>query len=148
MIERYRDGVVPGRRAGPGAGRGDGRSRRAGGRGSRELLDRAELTQALEEIWVRVRRLNRYVEETRPWDLAKDDESGRDRLDVVLYSLAEGLRVVDPAAARVHAGEPATGCSTALGEDRRELAAFGSRGGGQATEKLPPLFPKIETAAA
>jgi len=37
---------------------------------------------------------------------------------------------------------------TALGEDRRELAAFGSRGGGQATEKLPPLFPKIETAAA
>jgi hypothetical protein len=37
---------------------------------------------------------------------------------------------------------------TALGEDRRELAAFGSRGGGQAAQKLPPLFPKIETAAA
>ncbi len=36
----------------------------------------------------------------------------------------------------------------ALGEDERALAAFGSRGGGQAIEKLPPLFPKIETAAA
>ena len=36
----------------------------------------------------------------------------------------------------------------ALGEDGRALAAFGSRGGGQAVEKLPPLFPKIETAAA
>ena len=37
---------------------------------------------------------------------------------------------------------------TALGEDERALASFGSRGGGQATGKLPPLFPKIETAAA
>ena len=37
------------------------------------LLDRAEITQALERIWQRVRRLNRYVEETAPWQLAKDE---------------------------------------------------------------------------
>ena len=36
----------------------------------------------------------------------------------------------------------------ALGEDGRALASFGSRGGGQTVGKLPPLFPKIETAAA
>ena len=36
------------------------------------LLDEAEITQALERIWQRVRRLNRYVEETAPWQLAKD----------------------------------------------------------------------------
>ena len=54
---------------------------------------RAELTQALEEIWARVRRLNRYVEETRPWDLAKD-EAQAGRLDQVLYNLAEGIRVL------------------------------------------------------
>ena len=37
------------------------------------LLDQAEITQALERIWQRVRRLNRYVEETAPWQLAKDE---------------------------------------------------------------------------
>ena len=57
-----------------------------------ELLDRAELTQALEEAWKLVRRLNRYVEETKPWELAKD-EADPERLDEVLYNLAEGLRV-------------------------------------------------------
>ncbi len=38
-----------------------------------ELIDRAELTLALEEVWQRVRRLNRYVEETAPWVIARDD---------------------------------------------------------------------------
>jgi methionyl-tRNA synthetase len=111
-----------------------------------ELLDRAELTQALEEIWVRVRRLNRYVEETRPWDLAKDPEQA-DRLDEVLYGLAEGVRVVS---LLLHAYMPETvdRLLAALGEDERALASFGSRGGGQAIGKLAPLFPKIETAAA
>ena len=39
-----------------------------------------------------VRRLNRYVEETAPWVLAKD-EADPARLDEVLYNLVEGLRV-------------------------------------------------------
>ena len=58
-----------------------------------EHLDRAELTRALDEIWQRVRRLNRYVEEQAPWQLAKDDARAED-LDRVLRTLAEGLRVV------------------------------------------------------
>ena len=57
-----------------------------------ELLDRAELTQALEQAWKLVRRLNRFVEETQPWVLAKD-EADPERLDEVLYNLVEGLRV-------------------------------------------------------
>jgi len=56
-------------------------------------IDRAELHLALEEIWRLVRRLNRYVEEQAPWQLAKD-ERRREDLDRVLRSLAEGLRVV------------------------------------------------------
>ncbi|HME02034.1 MAG TPA: class I tRNA ligase family protein [Solirubrobacteraceae bacterium] len=59
----------------------------------RAHIDRAELTLALEEIWQRVRRLNRYVEEEAPWQLAKDDARAGD-LDRVLRTLAEGLRVV------------------------------------------------------
>ena len=71
MIERYRDGVVP--EAQPSTPCSptdfDGcRARRVCG-----LLDDAELSQALEVIWALVRRLNRYVEETQPWVLAKDD---------------------------------------------------------------------------
>ena len=57
------------------------------------LLDQAEITQALERIWQRVRRLNRYVEENAPWQLAKDPEQA-DKLNTVLRSLAEGLRVL------------------------------------------------------
>ena len=94
-----------------------------------------------------MRRLNRYVEETRPWDLAKDDAEAQRRLDVVLYSLAEGLRVLT---LLLHAYMPEAGdrLLDALAEEGRELAAFGSRGGGQRLAKLPPLFPKIEVAAA
>jgi methionyl-tRNA synthetase len=145
MIERYRDGVVPDAEPDPELTGGEGGLAGLEGRVA-ELLDRTELTQALEEIWVRVRRLNRYVEETRPWDLAKDVDQAA-RLDVVLYSLAEGLRVVT-LLLHAYMPESADRMLTALGEDRRELAEFGSRGGGQATQKLPPLFPKIETAAA
>jgi methionyl-tRNA synthetase len=56
-------------------------------------LDRAELTLALDEIWQRVRRLNRYVEERAPWKLAKDPDAAAE-LDRVLGSLMEGLRAV------------------------------------------------------
>ena len=57
------------------------------------LLDGSELTAALDEVWQRVRRLNRYVEEQAPWQLAKDDARAED-LDRVLCTLAEGLRSV------------------------------------------------------
>ena len=69
-----------------------------------ELMDRAEVTQALEEIWRRVRRLNRYVEEHAPWALAKD-ESRAAELDRVLATLVEGLRVSRRAARAVAARE-------------------------------------------
>jgi methionyl-tRNA synthetase len=141
MIDRYRDGVIP--EAGPdpelvgGSDGLDGLPARV-----RDLLDSAELTEALEEIWRRVRRLNRYVEETRPWELAKDDGAA-DRLDEVLYNLAEGLRVVT---LLLHAYVPASSSLllAALGEENLELAEFGSRGGRQRAEKLAPLFPKVE----
>ncbi len=57
------------------------------------MIDRAELTAALEAIWQRVRRLNRYVEERAPWQLAKDDAHAGE-LDRVLSTLVAGLRVL------------------------------------------------------
>jgi methionyl-tRNA synthetase len=110
-----------------------------------ELLDRAELSQALEEVWKLVRRLNQYVEESRPWDLAKDEDEA-ERLRTVLYNLAEGLRVTT-LLLQPYLPDSAAKLLEALEEPNPELAEFGSRGGGQRIEKLPPLFPKIEAGA-
>ncbi|MDX6651319.1 MAG: methionyl-tRNA synthetase [Solirubrobacterales bacterium] len=138
MVARYRDGVVPEAAADEElAAEFHSACARV-----RELLDSAELTQALEEIWKLVRRLNQYVEERRPWDLAKDDANAAE-LDTVLYSLCEGMRV---ATLLLFPYMPATAdrLLAALGEQDRALAEFGSRGGGQRVEKLPPLFPKLD----
>jgi methionyl-tRNA synthetase len=138
MVERYRDGVVPeadvDREL---AAMFDGAGARVA-----ELLDEAQISQALDEIWKLVRRLNRYVEEARPWDLAKD-EGRSDRLDQVLYNLAEGLRVTT---LLLLPYLPETGgrLLDALGEEGRKLAELGSRPGGQRVERVPPLFPKVE----
>ncbi|HEY6780689.1 MAG TPA: hypothetical protein VI111_07035 [Thermoleophilaceae bacterium] len=110
-----------------------------------ELLDQAELTQALEQAWKLVRRLNRYVEETRPWELAKD-EADPERLDEVLYNLVEGLRVTTLLLVP-YLPQTSERLLIALSEDSRELAELGSRPGGQSVERVPPLFPKIETPA-
>ncbi len=144
MIERYRDGVIPvgaldealAGDAGAEPGLATLRDRVC------ELLDDCEITRALEQVWGAVRRLNRYVEEKRPWDLAKDDGRGAE-LDDVLYNLAEGLRVVT---LLLHAYLPSAGdrLLDALGEPDRGLATFGSRGGGATVERIPPLFPKLD----
>ncbi|MBK5117576.1 MAG: class I tRNA ligase family protein, partial [Thermoleophilia bacterium] len=144
MIERFRDGRVPAGDVDPALAEGEGG---LGGveREVCELLDRAELTQALERIWLRVRRLNRYVEETKPWELAKEAERAGD-LDRVLYNLAEGVRVVT---LLLHAYMPESTdrLLAALGEENRALAAFGSRTGGQSVERIPPMFPKLDPEA-
>jgi methionyl-tRNA synthetase len=136
MIGRYRDGTVPEAEAEAELAREfDGVADRV-----RELLDAAQLSQALEEVWKLVRRLNQYVEETKPWELAKGED---DRLDGVLYGLAEGLRVTT---LLLHAYMPeSTGkLLDALGEGDRALVEFGSRGGGQSLAELAPLFPKFD----
>lgn len=58
-----------------------------------EEMDKFRFNYALEEIWVLVRRANKYIDETTPWVLAKD-EANKTRLDVVMHNLAEALRIV------------------------------------------------------
>lgn len=58
-----------------------------------EEMDKFRFNYALEEIWVLVRRANKYIDETTPWVLAKD-EANKARLDVVMHNLAEALRIV------------------------------------------------------
>ena len=89
MIARYRDGdlaPVPDRSG----------ELAAAGRALHDdlpaALDRWDVTGALDTIWDYVRRLNRHVEQTKPWELAKDPDRAGD-LDRALYELADGLRL-------------------------------------------------------
>lgn len=56
-------------------------------------MDKFSFSTALEEIWILIRRTNKYIDETAPWVLAKSQED-KGRLDTVLYNLAESLRIV------------------------------------------------------
>ena len=56
-------------------------------------MDKFEFNLALEEIWILVRRANKYIDENTPWILAKDEKDKR-RLDTVLHNLAEAIRIV------------------------------------------------------
>ena len=56
-----------------------------------ENMDAYRIADALEEIFVMLSRANKYIDETTPWSLAKD-ESMRERLGTVLYTLLEAIR--------------------------------------------------------
>lgn len=58
-----------------------------------EQMDKFSFNMALEEIWILVRRANKYIDEKMPWALAK--EPGRKaELDTVMHNLAEAIRII------------------------------------------------------
>ena len=142
MIAKYREGEIP--TAEPDdLGFGD-----LGERVARKL-DVFDLTGALEDIWSVVRALNGYVTEQKPWELAKDDGRAAD-LDRVLFTLADGLRVVAVALAS-YLPETAPKLLRALGQPEElswERAVPGLTETGGRIEPAPPLFPRIEVPTA
>ena len=143
MINRYRDGVVP--EAEPAtelAADFEGLAEAVATR-----VDQVELTAALDEIWQRVKRLNRYVQDEEPWQLAKDDREA-EHLDQVLYTLAEGLRVVS-VLLLAFMPDSAQRLLEALGSDDLSLerARLGLGAGGATLGELGQLFPKVEAEA-
>ncbi|HYM46532.1 MAG TPA: methionine--tRNA ligase [Solirubrobacteraceae bacterium] len=142
MVARYRDGIVPAGEPDPAlAADFAGLPERV-----RQLIDDIELTVALDEIWQRVRRLNRYVEEQAPWQLAKDGARA-DELDRVLRTLVEGLRV---ASVLLWPYLPASTHKLlqALGAPDVALACarLGAGAAGR-VESIAPLFPKDPKSA-
>jgi methionyl-tRNA synthetase len=110
-------------------------------------------TQACKSVFSFVRRANAYVEEVAPWVLAKD-ESKRRRLEVVLYQLLDGLRLmaimmsaITPRAAQElwsRLGQDGPVEQSTFPEDLR----WGSLGEGTSITTGDPLFPRIEEDAA
>lgn len=58
-----------------------------------EFMDKTQINNALAEIFKVVSRANKYIDETAPWVLGKD-ESKKARLATVLYNLLEAIRIV------------------------------------------------------
>jgi methionyl-tRNA synthetase len=137
MIERYRDGQITKPKELPSlAEQFSGITDDVCGK-----LDRIDVTGALDEVWQRIRALNAYVAAEEPWKLAKD-EANAEHLDAVLYTLAEGIRVVS---ILLHPWIPdASGkLLDALAVDDRGLPTFGDWPGGKVS-RIDPLFPRIE----
>lgn len=94
MIEKYNGGFVP-----EASGEEDDTDKdlkaiaTSAGHKVEERMDKFEFNLALEEIWIAVRRANKYIDENTPWILAKN-EADKPRLDTVLHNLAETLRIV------------------------------------------------------
>ncbi len=87
MLKRYRNGVVPTRSDELAA---DAEKVVAE---TRERLEANQLQGALVSIWSLVTRANQYVDQTKPFSLAKDPAQAQ-RLDAVLYNLVETCRVL------------------------------------------------------
>lgn len=93
MIEKYCDGIVP-----PADTEDDlDKNLKSVALGAapdvEKYMDEFSFNNALESIWILVRRANKYIDEKTPWILAKD-ESKKAELDTCMHNLAEALRIV------------------------------------------------------
>ena len=112
-------------------------------------IDEMQFHEALEEIWKIVRRSNKYIDETTPWILAKE-EAQKPRLDTVLNHLAESLRIVS-LLIRPFMGHTAAEIQQQLGFHTvdfpltwEEAAVFQSIPDGVVVKKGAPLFKRLD----
>ena len=111
------------------------------------FMDAIEFNRALESIWELVRLANRYVEDNRPWALAKDQQQ-RQRLSAVMYNLAETCRLLSVYLAPFM---PATtdairnqfGLEPIAQKLSKEIQ-WGQTRPGTTIRKGEPLFPRVE----
>lgn len=109
------------------------------------LVRDLKVNMAIEAAMNFVRDLNRYIAESQPWNLAKSEETAR-RLDTVLYTAAEGLRVASVALEAVIPSK-ARELRAQLGLGGQSYALRGAWGLTPAGTRVvggPVLFPKPE----
>lgn len=92
MVEKYFDGVVPERNKRQDPDEEVETLLTAIAPKFEKYMDVLDFSQALEEIWTGIRRLNKYIDETTPWILGNEGDT--ERLSTVLYTLTDGLRIV------------------------------------------------------
>jgi methionyl-tRNA synthetase len=154
MIDKYFDGVIPAYT--PEATRYDAQiveTARDTVAKVEESMEKLEFSVALTAVWQLVSRTNKYIDETQPWVLAKD-ESNRGILGSVMYHLAESLRIVSVLLRPFMTTTPDK-IRRQLGiEDSQQellcswssIARFGALPSGTRVNKGEPLFPRLEPA--
>lgn len=147
MVEKYFDGILPADRL---AGEFDDSlialATQTKGK-VEKALDNLEFSTALTELWTLVSRTNKYIDETMPWALAKN-ESDKARLGAVMYNLCESLRIVS---VLLTPFLPDTGKKIAeiLGDYEgcytwESAGEFGRLPDGAKITKAAPMFPRID----
>ena len=110
------------------------------------LMDEFKASKALDEIFVLLRRTNKYIDDTMPWALAKEEDK-KDRLATVLYNLIEAIRF---AAIALEPYMPSTSTKILdqINTDQREmkdLTTFGLyKVGTKVTDKPQQLFARLD----
>lgn len=111
-------------------------------------MDALQFSSALAEIWKVISACNRYIDITQPWVLGRE-ESGRNRLQTVLYVLAESLRYFSVLLSPFMPSLPdKMNKQLGLKDDAvlswASLAKFGATPIGQMVEKGDAIFPRID----
>jgi len=151
MIEKYFNGVIPDYQGSNGEFEKDLLAvNRETAVKYEEAMEKMEFSVALTAIWQLVSRTNKYIDETQPWNLAKQEER-KDALASVMVHLAESLRRIAILLKPFLTRTP-DGIFTQLGiQDERlktweSLETFGMIPSGTKVEKGAPLFPRLEIA--
>lgn len=110
-----------------------------------EKMKTFHVADSLDEIWKIVDRANKYIDETTPWILAKN-EADMPRLGTVLYNLAEAIRII---AALLGSFMPDTAAKIAaqLGTDVLDFGStksFGVLKAGDKVGEAVPIFARID----
>ncbi len=103
------------------------------------------VADSMDEIWAVVDRANKYIDETTPWVLAKNEED-KPRLGTVLYNLAESIRII---AALLKSYMPSTADAIASqinadALDYESVKTFGVTKAGTKVGEATPLFARID----
>ena len=119
--------------------------------GYSDAMDHMELNQAIKDVWNLIGRANKYIDETAPWILAKDLAQA-ERLQAVMYNLAEALRIIAILIAPfVPVTAPKIYEQLGLGKPESFFmadAVWGKLATGTKVQKGEPLFPRIEVTEA
>lgn len=111
-----------------------------------QAMDHFQFSNALEEIWNLIRRSNKYIDETTPWILAKNEED-RERLDTVLYNLVESLRIIS-ILIKPFISHTSDSIRTALNLKTEvkwdDANTWGLSQAGEKLKKIEALFPRLD----
>ncbi len=110
-----------------------------------KYMDEYRMADTMDAIMSLARRANKYIDETAPWVLAKD-ESKKERLGTVLYNLLEAIRFIGVALAPFMP-ETSEKILDEIGAEKRNLdslASFGGLEAGKSVGEPVPLFARID----